>query len=690
MILLDLLYNLSVLIALSVLSGFIDLRYRRTGLKGKIFQGLLFGITAIIGMLYPFHLTEGIIFDGRSIVISLSTLFFGPISGSIASVMAIIFRVHLGGGGTLTGSLVILSSFAIGYFFHTRRSKLTEVKHTNLYLYSFGVIVNFVMLLFFLLLPYADKLGMFEILVPTILGVYPFATLLIGKILLDQKENREFVSRLKESEERWQFALEGPGDGVWDWNANSNKVYFSPRWKKMLGYNDGDIGDTLSEWESRVHPDDKIYVMEEINRHFGGDVPVYRSEHRLRCKDGSYKWVLDRGKIMSFDSAGKPLRIIGTHTDISERKQFEESLKEQKAEFETIFKLVPAQIWYKDAKNNYIRVNRQVCEDIGLTREQIEGHSAGELFPSFAEQYYRDDKEIFRTREPKLGIIEQINTASGELRWLQTDKIPVFGKDGAPIGLISFVQDITERKQMIEELIKAKEKAEEMNRLKSIFLANMSHELRTPLIGINGYAELLQESLIEPVSRGMAENIFKSGLRLSETLNLILDYSKLEAEKTELKMDNFDLVDVTEEITRLFSEPARRKGLDLLACYSSKSIILKSDERAIRTILNNLINNAIKYTDKGSVKTSISHGEKLVEIKVQDSGIGIPKEEHELIFEEFRQASEGYNRHFEGTGLGLNITKKLVKKLKGNIYLESEPGKGTEFTVKIPVNNLPG
>ncbi|MCX5807363.1 MAG: PAS domain-containing protein [Proteobacteria bacterium] len=129
---------------------------------------------------------------------------------------------------------------------------------------------------------------------------------------------------LRESEERWQFALEGSGDGVWDWNAETNKVYFSSQWKEMLGFSDDEIGDTFDEWDKRLHPNDREHVYAEINKHFEGESSVYSSEHRLKCKDGKYKWILNRGKVISRTQDGKPMRVIGTHTDIKIRKQMEE------------------------------------------------------------------------------------------------------------------------------------------------------------------------------------------------------------------------------------------------------------------------------------------------------------------------------------------------------------------------------
>ena len=128
---------------------------------------------------------------------------------------------------------------------------------------------------------------------------------------------------LRESEARWQFALEGAGDGLWDWNAQTNEVYFSRQWKAMLGYDDHEVGTSLDEWDSRVHPGDKADCYSDLNRHFSGETPIYQNEHRMRCKDGSYKWILDRGKVVEWDDQGKPQRVIGTHTDVSDRKQAE-------------------------------------------------------------------------------------------------------------------------------------------------------------------------------------------------------------------------------------------------------------------------------------------------------------------------------------------------------------------------------
>ncbi len=148
---------------------------------------------------------------------------------------------------------------------------------------------------------------------PAIIGTY-----------LDVTERKKTENALREWEARWQFALEGSQDGVWDWDAITDRVFFSTRWKAMLGYAEDEIGDTLDEWDRRVHPDDKVRVYEELERHFRKETEFYQSEHRMRCKDGSYKWILDRGKVIEWTAEGNPRRVIGTHTDITERKRAEE------------------------------------------------------------------------------------------------------------------------------------------------------------------------------------------------------------------------------------------------------------------------------------------------------------------------------------------------------------------------------
>ncbi|HSD64556.1 MAG TPA: ATP-binding protein, partial [Ignavibacteriaceae bacterium] len=227
-------------------------------------------------------------------------------------------------------------------------------------------------------------------------------------------------------------------------------------------------------------------------------------------------------------------------------------------------------------------------------------------------------------------------------------------------------------------------------RLKSNFLANMSHELRTPLIGIMGYAQILSEEIKEKDKLEMIESINYSGQRLLDTVNLILDLSRIEQNKYEININTFDIGKLVRKVLTQFTPIIQQKGIEFK--YSIENgIIAGCDENALTSIMNNLMSNAVKYTEKGSIslfveKQQVEEKDYLI-LSVIDTGIGISNDKLGLIFEEFRQVSEGYNRRYQGAGLGLTITKKLVGQLGGRIDVHSEINKGTSFKVKIPLKS---
>jgi PAS domain S-box-containing protein len=286
-----------------------------------------------------------------------------------------------------------------------------------------------------------------------------------------------------------------------------------------------------------------------------------------------------------------------------------------------------------------------------------------------------------KTTEKTIGALV-VQTYTEQYRYNEQDK-----------EFLSFVSDQTamaiERTQAEVELIKAKEKAEEVNRLKTNFLANMSHELRTPMVGILGYTEILKEEIANPELKEMSNEVFNSANRLLDTLNLILDLSKIEANKSEIKPTEINVGDITVNQVKCFEELARKKNLHLKTIMVDEHIFSLLDERIYRQVINNLVSNAIKFTDKGSitiiVDKKLSGSKKRAVITVIDSGIGVPQESQQIIFEEFRQVSEGLDRVFEGSGLGLSITKRFVELMDGDISVESEVEKGSVFKVSFPL-----
>lgn len=272
------------------------------------------------------------------------------------------------------------------------------------------------------------------------------------------------------------------------------------------------------------------------------------------------------------------------------------------------------------------------------------------------------------------------------LFWASISISPVKQPDGRITNFVAIIDDITEKKNMISELISAKNKAEEMNLLKRNFYSNMSHELRTPMIGILGYAEILEEELSDNQQLlEMVEKIAKGGERLISTLNKILIISKLESENNPLNVKNINLCELLEKSVESFRHNSDPDKISIELHMDNSVGIIRTDLEFLEYIVNNIIDNAIRFTREGTVKIQCGMQDSHYTIDVIDTGIGIPAEHLSRIWDEFRQVSEGYGRGAEGTGLGLAISKKSAKLIGADILVESTPGKGSKFTVKLPL-----
>ena len=385
------------------------------------------------------------------------------------------------------------------------------------------------------------------------------------------------------------------------------------------------------------------------------------------------------------------IQMLGTIQDITERKNAEKELKLSESRLYEAQHLAHIGNWELDLKTKKVYWSDEVY--------RIFGYEPGQMqidLEFFLSRFAADDRENISkllndaiSKKIPFSYDHPIILPNNNMRIVHSEgKIARTMGDNA-VTMYGTVQDITERKKFESEIIAAKEHAEDMSRLKSNFLANMSHELRTPLFGIIGLSELLTHEIKSPEQKEMIDAVYESSKRLSETLNLILDLSKIESNKLELNAVKFDIGVVSLNIINTFKEVAKRKGIYLKSDFNIPEQKVRLDKRAYESILNNLINNAIKFTKSGGVTLKLSleviGDNNYVVLKVADTGIGIAEEDFGIIFDEFRQASEGMSRNFEGSGLGLNITKKFIERMKGTISVESELGKGTEFTVKLPI-----
>jgi len=390
-------------------------------------------------------------------------------------------------------------------------------------------------------------------------------------LLQDITRRNEMERELREGRLRFELAVRGSSDGLWDWDLESRSVYYSPRFLELLGFEERELINPTRFFFEQLHKDDSRPVKIALRRHLLDRIP-FDVECRLRMRSGEYRWFRARG-LAVWNSEGRAVRMAGSISDITLRKRAEQELQ-----------------------------------------------------------------------------------------------------------------------NLVEQLKDAHRKAETAVRAKSEFLAHMSHEIRTPMHGVLGMTGLLLDTELNAEQREYAETVRHSAESLLAVLNDILDISKIEAGKLQLEKLPFDVESMVSDVVNLLTPRAREKKLEMVIQVSPdvpQTVI--ADPARLRQILLNMIGNAVKFTESGFVSTHLSlaswdEGKHELCISVRDTGIGIPKDKQGTLFQQFIQADASTTRRYGGTGLGLAICRRLLDVMGGSVHLESDVGKGSTFTVIVPVD----
>ncbi len=386
-----------------------------------------------------------------------------------------------------------------------------------------------------------------------------------GFLLRTQKRQSRTEASLKNTQERLELAIEGTQDGIFDWDLKTGQVFYSGQFFKMLGYDRESSTSKIDDFKQLLHPEDAARTQNYIEQYLDGKISEYVQEFRLKGANGSWVWINAHAKAI-FGVDGKPLRMVGAHTNVTLAKEAEERLKAEKTQ------------------------------------------------------------------------------------------------------------------------------AEKENRAKSDFLAHMSHEIRTPLTSISGIAEIFEKNqdILNTKQKKLIRTLHSSVTILKDLINDILDFSKIASGELELQEESFRLCGLFEEIVSMIALRANQKGVSFVFDYKDvKDINFYGDSQRLRQILINLIGNALKFTEEGGI-TIKAYTEKrkdnnILRIDVTDTGIGIAPENFDLVFERFKQADSSVSRKYGGTGLGLSISKNLAKLMNGDIILTSQLGKGSTFSVLLPM-----
>ena len=503
----------------------------------------------------------------------------------------------------------------------------------------------------------------------------------ITKHKLTEEALRESEKFLKETQTIAQL-------GAYSFDIISGKWSSSEVLDSIYGI-DANFDKSVEGWAAIIHPEWSQIMLDYFNNEVIGNKVKFDKVYKIiRQKDKEERWVHGLGELL-FNDKNEPIKMIGTIQDITERQHTDEKLRQLSQAVEQS----PVSIIITDTTGAIQYVNPKFLQINGYRFEEVIGKNPRFLNSGLtsSEEY----EELWKTLQEGNEWHGEFHNKrkDGSLYWESASISPILNAQGITTHYIAIKEDITERKLAEEELIKTKELAEEKDRLKSAFLANMSHEIRTPMNGILGFTELLKEPNLKlEEQQEYVRIIQESGIRMLNIINDIIDISKIESKQMKISITETNINDKIEYIFNFFKPEITNKGIHLSYKNGlpSKESIINTDSEKVYAILTNLVKNAIKFTDKGNIEFgyALKANNKPAELEffVKDTGVGVPKDRQQAIFDRFIQANVLDKRSFQGAGLGLSISKAYTEMLGGKIWIESEDGKGSSFYFTIPYN----
>lgn len=713
--LVGLLQNIAILLAFTLVYDIIwtkETNFRR--LINRVFAGITLGGVAILLMLSPFTLIPGLVFDTRSVLLLNAGLFFGPVATVIAAIISAVYRIYMGGPGAMMGVATIVFASLTGVLW--KRFRPDWRKGNNiLELVIVSYIAHLLMLASVTLIKDAAlRQELLKTMAIPILTIYPFFSIVVGRLLINRMNNHKLKRELEQSEARYESFI----------NRNSDMMFMKDENRRYVVANDMFCKIMKKSREELIGMnDDQIFGKEVADRYRDSD-----------------KKVMNTGEIVYYEEV--------YNDKVTETAKFPISLGTSKIGAGAIIRDVTIKYKKREMQEVLLYLSRLslLDHDLNTFMEKVHFHMKRVIkadnffialyhkeenmysFPYYIDEYDKGDytqmaplEHSFTDYIRVIGKGVLINKET-EKRISDTFPLSKFGDDsliwmGAPlmdsslkevIGVVA-VQDyhdesaykdedlvlfeifantigiFIERMTNIKKLKEAKDLAEQSDRLKTSFLANMSHEIRTPLNGIIGFADILMGEVEDPNLKEYTMIINSSAHRLLSTINDVMDIAKIESGQINIVRENFDIVPMLTDVYNFFKRQSLKIDLHLSIPDDSPRLIY-SDKIKIHQILINLVNNAIKFTNVGYVELGYINEVESVMMYVKDTGIGISIEDQKRIFERFTQVDGANKRVYEGTGLGLSIVREFAHLLDGEVWVESEPGKGSMFCVRFKSN----
>lgn len=511
----------------------------------------------------------------------------------------------------------------------------------------------------------------------------------IGCVLVfrDVTERRETERSLQESELRYRLVGQAANDAIWDWDLLTNHVFWNEGVSRVFGYAPAEIGESADWWTEHIHPEDRLRISDGIHHAIDGTAESWRDEYRFLRANGSYAHVSDRGYIVREE--GKPVRMVGSMLDLTERKEAQKALQAAEERFDFVRRSSGVGFWYCDLPFDVLQWDEQVKTHFHLPPD------AQVTINTFYEKIHPADREPTRTaidesikQKTRYDVFYRtVDSSSGAEKWIRAIGRTTYDSGGSPIRFDGVTIDVTEQKRTESQLREVAAALSEAGHRKDEFLATLAHELRNPLAPIGNALQLLRLSSDAPTlehARNVMDRQLTHMVRLVDDL---MDVSRITRGKVDLRKEPVPLSTVIHSAVETSRPLLESMGHSLRTVAPPTSLMVDADLTRLAQVFSNLLNNAAKYSDPGSkITLTASQEAKEVVIRVKDAGIGIASDQLPHIFDMFMQVGRSFDRSQGGLGIGLTLVKRLVEMHHGTVEAKSEGvGKGSEFIIRLPL-----
>jgi PAS domain S-box-containing protein len=696
--LLGLINNAALLLALAVLYDTLPLQRNERRWTQDIVSGVLIGLIGVAVMLTPWRFSEGVVFDTRSILLSITGLFFGLIPTLIATGMTCALRIYQGGDGVIMGVSVILTSASLGLIWrYMLRSKVKTPRWYEFYV--FGIVVHVAMLLWAFVLPRSITFDVLNKISVPVMVIYPVGTVLLGLLLTRQRQRSQWEQELRQERDLLARISETSPVGIVNINQTGEIEYANARAEQILGLSrDVILQRTYNapEWkvtglDGEPFPDEKLPFRQVIST----GKPVRNISHAIVWPDGN-RVLLSVNAAPVLNASGQIDSIVATIEDVTERKRAERALQESEEKFRTLYEsmdelFVFHEIVYDSAKKavdyRILDCNPAFGRITGIPRQQAIGALASQIYGAGSAPYLDIYSAVAETGKPT--TFETEFSPMGKFF-----RIAAFSPAQGFFATVA--EDITSRIKADEELRKINAELDlrvaartaqlsAANAELEAFAYSVSHDLRAPLRAINGFAQILtrrhREALDEEGQKYLGY-VVQASEQMGRLIDDLLQYSHLGRRAV-----SYEMVDCQQVLAQTLEQLAEQIAKSQADIRVPRQLpVIQTDDTLIRQIMFNLLDNALKYQPPGQqalISVTWEAAPDHVTIHVQDNGIGIPPEHHEKIFNVFQRLHN--EDEYPGTGVGLALVKKAVELLNGQTGVQSMSGEGSTFWVRLPI-----